>query len=142
MNILLTAALIDCLNTWHQDMPDWDLRDQPVEELSDESAEEGDNETALAEEEPTPSTSENHNRGQKKVPKPPKFKRVSPEERKEILKFHESNLASKKCIGKKEAVSYIRASKSKLEWEAVKVVVNNKVQYLQRQAKKQKKKKD
>ena len=121
-------------------MPDWDLRDQPEEELSDESAEEVDNESALAEEEPTPSTSKDHSRGKKKVSNPPKFKRVSAEEREQILQFYEPILASKKCIGKKQAVSYIRESQSKLEWEQVKVVVNNKVQYLQRQAKKEAKK--
>ena len=122
-------------------MPNWDLRDQPTEYIeSDASNEEQDDELPPEEEDPAPSTS---SQAQSKRPHnvPPKFGGVSPSEREAILEFFQDIIELRKCIGKKQALSYVRASKSKIAWEQVRTVVNNKVQYLKkRQSKKPKKK--
>ena len=127
-------------------MPNWDLRDQPADDIeSDGSNQEDQNEDQpqpednlpQSEDDPTPSTSEgHHNKGQLKKSQAPKFGKVSADERSKILDFFKVIIQAKKCIGKKQASSYIRTSKSGCEWEQVKTVVNNKVQYLQRQEKK------
>ena len=118
-------------------MPNYDMEDEPFDTIgSDDSDEEQPGEDHS--EEPNASTpgdpTESKSKGKKKKSRndPPKFAPVSAEDRKAILQFFDKEILGKKCIGKKQCVSFLKSSKSGLQWEQVKIVVNNKIQYLQR----------
>ena len=120
-------------------MPNWDLRDQPTEDVESDGSNEDQDELPQEQEDPVPSTS---SQTQRKRPRnvPSKFGGVSTSEREAILEFFQDIIGVRKCIGKKQAMSYVIGTESKLDWVQVKIVVNNKVQYLKKQTKKPKKK--
>ena len=118
-------------------MPNWDMRDEPAEDVESDASNEDHHDDPTQEEENVASTS-SQSQG-KKTRMPTKFAKVAEDEKKKILKFFNEIIGLRKCIAKKQAVSYIRAHNSDLEWEQVKSTVNNKVQYLKKSDKEQSK---
>ena len=113
----------------NMEVPEWDLEEAPPD---DDLPSDGSNED---EPEVQPSTSTaTENQRPTKVKRKPRvvFKKITRNERAQILDFFKINIEASKLPGQKQCKRYINENTSSLEWQQVKSVVHSKLQCLKK----------